>query len=252
MTNIPYLIDRLAETEYASFDDGIHGHKTPFGDFVTHPDFPGRWDCNQILRCKCSFENVGKMLDELARLYEPTGLKTWKISGHDPETDEALGRILPGMGWKAHHTIIMAYERRPSGSVKNSVEVRSVDPHHPDLEALMAENGRLGEGFAYHRSQSKRLGGEWLVAYLNGKPAGTTGWFLVNGIGRFRWVGTEEWARRQGVATAMIRYVQDHPAITQADKLTIFVGEEISDAYRLYESLGFVAVGRYFDWLKQP
>jgi GNAT superfamily N-acetyltransferase len=241
------LLASLAETEYASFDDGIHAQQTPFGTFVTHPDYPDRYDCNQLLRCQVEENCINEMLQDLERLYVPAGVAFRKVVGHDPVTNEVLTRELPRFGWKCRPCLMMAWTGNQPVPTPE-IGVKSVDPYGEDLKAVLGGDGERDRGFEYHRSQWKRLGGEWLVGYLDGKPAGCTGWYEVGGVVRHRWVGTMEWARRQGVATALLQHIQGLPVVKEAKALTIFVDEEIENAKRLYEKLGFQAVGSMWQW----
>src|SRR3954466_6896086 len=94
------LLGRLAETEYASFDDGKN-RVTDFGTFVSHLEFPTRYDPNQLLRCRCGARDIEDLLSTVEERYAPTGLSFRKISGHDALTWDALAAVLPGRGWKA-------------------------------------------------------------------------------------------------------------------------------------------------------
>ena len=79
------------------------------------------------------------------------------------------------------------------------------------------------------------------MAYLDGAPVGTTGWFAVGGIARFRQVATREPFRRRGVATTMLRHVQDHPGVRSQDALMIYCEAPATIAF--YERLGFRKAG---------
>ena len=87
------------------------------------------------------------------------------------------------------------------------------------------------------RGQAARVGGEYVVGYLDGQPAGCTGWFSIGGIARFRHVFTAPAFRGRGVATSLIHYLQHHPGVEACDELAILVGED--GPGELYEQLGF-------------
>lgn len=247
MNSDPTLLDRLAGVEYVLFRDPAHSRNTPFGTFVHHPDFPGRYDCNQLLECRCGPGQAAELFRELNRLYAGLNLGHRKISGHDEATLGVVAPIFKRERWELNcgrMTVLQAPPRRPANS---TVRIRAVDPFDPDLEAVQErrEDGTIDRGFLYHRSQTSRIGGEWLVAYLNDRPVGSTGWFISERIARFRFIGTVEAARGCGVATSLIRHVQDHPIVRRADHLCIHVNDD--GPVRLYEDLGFRTVGRMWE-----
>lgn len=246
------LLARLAEVEYVLFRDPARSRATPFGTFVHHPDFPTRYDCNQLLNCRCAPDQVPELARELDRLYAGLNLDFRKMSGHDDATLAALTPLFEREGWqvtRSRMTILSAPPVRPPNL---AVRIRVVDALDPDLEAVAerGKDGSISRGFLYHRSQTGRTRGEWLVAYLDGKPAGSTGWSIAGGIARFRFIGTIETARGRGVATTLIRHVADHPAVRAADHLCIHVNDD--GPVRLYEDLGFRTVGRMWEAMWYP
>lgn len=248
MTSDRRLLDRVAEMEYVLFRDPGHTRQTRYGTFVRHPGFPTRYDCGQLTNVRCAPGDAGRFLEELDRLYGGTRLQHRKISWHDPATTRELVPLLTRARWEIHGCRMMTWRAQPCRAVNLAVAVRVVDPFHPDLVALMTEMGRLDGGFAWHRSQTPRLGGEWLVAYLDGKPVGSTGWFAHGRMARYRFIGTEEGARGRGVATTLMRHVQDHPEVRRQDALVLHVGDD--GPVRLYEDLGFRTVGRAYDAMR--
>jgi GNAT superfamily N-acetyltransferase len=124
------------------------------------------------------------------------------------------------------------------------------DPDDHRAAIAKANHGHL-RALGYRQAQDPRLGGEALIGYVDDRPVGTTGWFIVDGVARFRPVSTIASYRRRGVATTLIRYVQDHPAVAAADGLVIYCSDD--GPVPLYEQLGFV---RYYEqwscFLKLP
>ncbi|MEK7764700.1 MAG: GNAT family N-acetyltransferase, partial [bacterium] len=245
-----HLLARLAEVEYVLFRDPAHSRATEFGTFVHHPNFPGRYDCNQLLDCRCPADRVPALVKELDGLYADLNLGFRKMSGHDEPTLAALTPMFEGERWKVNRSRMTIRSAPPVRAPNPAVRVRAVDPFDPDFEAVQErrEDGSFDRGFLYHRSQTARIGGEWLLATLDGKSAGSTGWFVAGGIARFRFIGTLESARGRGVATTLIRHVADHPAVQAADHLCIHVGDD--GPVRLYEDLGFRTVGRMWDAMR--
>ena len=239
------FLDRVAEMEYVLFRAPHHTRPEQFGTFIHHQDFPTRYDCAQLFDCRCAPGHAGRFLEELERLYGGTRLPHRKISFHDVATAAALRPALSRQGWHVTPGRMTIFRALPRRTLNPAVTVKAVDPYHPDLVALMTDMGRLEGGFAYHRSQTSRTGGEWVVAYLDERPVGSTGWFVHDHMARFRFIGTTESARNVGVASALVRHVQDHPTVREQDALVIMVNDD--GPVRLYEDLGFRSVGRIWD-----
>lgn len=229
---------RVGETEYLEVDPQ-HLRPGPFGDFYSHPDFPDRFDANQLCRVRCGPDEVSTMLEQLHRLYEPSGLGHRKVSGYDRDVWTHLEPRLKALGWGIWTTRLMLFRAEPEREPNPEVEVVVVPAGSSDLESLYrdGDGGELDRGFVLARSQAARMGVEYLVGYVDGEPAGCTGWFSTGGVARFRHVLTAPTFRKRGVATTLIRHVQRHPEVTACDELAIMVGEDGPGA--LYERLGF-------------
>lgn len=245
------LLDRMAETEYFLFRDPEYTAKSEFGTFISHPGFSSRYDCNQLFECSCTPGREKDFWGELGRLYEGRGLAFRKISGHDPVSFSVLEPFLSKAGWIFSKVRIMLWEAESEIPENPAVTVKAVDPFSPDLKMLYTEKsqskdgGGLDQGFAYHRSQTGRTKVEWLVAYLDGSPAGNTGWFVTGGMAGFTWVGTRREFRRRGVATSLIRHVQRSPRAAPG-ALTILANEQGASLYR---KLGFKDKGMLWEGL---
>jgi GNAT superfamily N-acetyltransferase len=243
--------ERLAYTEYTYLVDPVYRAETGFGWFYHHPDFPDRRDANQLLKCRCREGDVGKLVAHVEALYEPTGLPFRKLSGHDPATFEHLRRPLTQRGWKLYVTWMMVFDRSPERPINPDIEIQAFDATQaslPEVDRLNTEDGSVTSGHRFHRSQDARVGGEWLVGYLDGEPVSSTGWYVVGGVARFRRVMTMPEVQGQGAATTLIRYVQEHPIVREQDALTIHCGED--GPVRLYEQLGFTKRAKMFEFLK--
>ncbi len=64
----------------------------------------------------------------------------------------------------------------------------------------------------------------------------------MDGIARFRSIATQPWARQRGVASTLIRYVQNHPSVKRQEALVVCASARGS-VRKLYERLGFRAKG---------
>ncbi len=240
--------DRLAETEYAAVCDPAFTRRTRFGRFVDIPQFPGRRDAHQLVDVRCREDEIGEMLAELADLY-PTDLPFRKLAGHDPATFAHVEPALKERNWSLERVWMMTHQKPPERFLNPDVHVEVVAPTSENLKRVSPPEDFNPERHAYYLSQDPRLGGEVLVAYLGGQPVGSTGWFVVDGVARYRAVYVHPQARGRGVASAMLQHVQNHPVVRAQDALTIHVGEE--GPVRLYEALGFVKHSPFWEALRK-
>ena len=230
-------LDRLIETEYTGSYDPRYVRQTRFGRICLNPHAPER---NALFDCHCSAGEVEEMLAEAERICAGADLPLDKICGHDRQTYEYLKPVLEERGWEEASQVVMTFENKPRRPNNGEVEIEVIDPEN------MGTNQSYRTFFAdedmpawhYRCANEPRLGGEQLVGWLDGKPAGIAGWFAVGGIARFRSVVTQPWARRRGVASALILYVQNHPAVKGQEALVICAREK-GYPRRLYERLGF-------------
>ncbi|MFN2115698.1 MAG: GNAT family N-acetyltransferase [Anaerolineae bacterium] len=212
---------------------------TRFGRFVHDSRFPTRHDAHQLLDARCTPDEVPTLLGVLDELYEGAGCAFQKMTLHDASTAQHLIPQLVGRGWSCRRENLMPLRHAPVRFRSEEVDVRVVpydDPEAHRARVALANHGHL-RALRYRQAQDQRIGGEVLIGYLGGEPAGTTGWFVVDGVARFRPVSTIERFRLRGVATTLILHVQDHPAVRAADALVIFCGDD--GPIRLYEQLGF-------------
>ena len=188
-------VRRMAWTEYVQLLDPEYTRSTPYGRFVNHPDYPGRYDANQLLDCKCGEDEVEDLLSTLEHLYEPTGLAFRKISGHDPTTFAHLAPTLAERGWNVKRTNMMVFEEPPTRPMNPAVRVEERAAPCAELWRRIYSDFRESR-FGFYWEQNERLEGVFLVAWLGDEPVGTTGWFVVDRVARYRGVHTHESARR--------------------------------------------------------
>ena len=248
MTDNSVSIDRLVAPAYARFHDPAHTIRTRFGWFVRHPDFPDRWDANQLFNVRCEPTEIGDLLTELDELYSATDIPYRMMEFHDATTVEVLIPTLRAKGWRCWPRFVMQFLAKPKRTTNSDLIIRSVSFADPegDRAAMYAEHDRL-RSFQFRQSQDERLGGEVLIGYLDGYPVGHAGWFIVDGVVRFRPIGTRTVHRNKNVATTLVRYVQEHPTVREADTLCLFCDEDGPKG--LYEELGFVKRGQLWSAL---
>jgi GNAT superfamily N-acetyltransferase len=237
--------ERLTETEYHALLDPRFARLTRFGTFYSHPEFPDRYDANQLCRVRCARGQVDDMLQELYALCLAHRIGTPKVSSGSPDALAELGPELVARGWQMWVAALMLLSETPQRCGNSDLDVRSVPPTSPDLVTLYTSEGRLDGGFRLARSQFTRIGGEYLVGYVGETPVCCTGWFSVSGLIRFRHVFTAPHARGRGYATRLIRHVQEHPTVRSSEGLVIMVKD--SGPRRLYEELGFREAATFWD-----
>lgn len=88
---------RLGETEYAKLVDPACLRPSRCGEFYRRPDFPDRYDANQLIRLRCA--DTGVIREEVEALYAGTGLPFRKVSGYDPAVWERVAADLEREGW---------------------------------------------------------------------------------------------------------------------------------------------------------
>lgn len=239
---------RIGETEYAEHDPRF-ARPTPFGDFYSHPDFPDRYDANQLSRVSCGADDVDGMLQALDALYPPD-LAYRKVSGYSAEVWSHLEPALVDRGWGVWTTRILVHRRSAQKAPNPDVRIRAVPASSVELASFYQRDDGLDRGFELSRAQAARVGGEYLVGFLDGEPAGCTGWFVRGGIARFRHVFTSPSFRGRGVATSLIHHVQEHPAVVACDELAILVAHDGPGP--LYERLGFREVMHFWEAKNPP
>jgi hypothetical protein len=242
--NATRLLDRLAETAYAKSADPARVVEGLFGRFISTPECP-RWrDGNQLFDVRCGTAQLPALEAELDRHYAGLGLPYRLLTGHDVETYERLWPVLEGRGWRGSRTWILAAAQPSSREPNPDVTVEAAAADDPRVFELQVAAGRRPEGARFQQAHAARLGGQTFVASVDGRPAGTTGWFAVDGVGRYRWVGVAPWARQRGVASTLIQYVRALPEVQALDALALFCN--FDGPLALYEQLGFRRQG--FCW----
>ena len=235
---------RLGETEYALIDPRF-AHDSRFRTVYSHPEFRDRFDANQLCRVSCGPTELAEMLEDLDREFAQAKLNFRKVSGYDPDVWAHLAPALRQQGWEVFRSTLMLHAARSTRSANPDVVVRSVDPYSEDLEIFYREDGVLDRGFELARCQFERLGGEYIVGFMDSKPAGCTGWYVSDGIARFRHVWTAPWARGRGCATSLILHVQTHPVVGSTDGLVILVNDDGPKS--LYGDLGFREAAHFWE-----
>jgi ribosomal protein S18 acetylase RimI-like enzyme len=204
--------------------------------------FPDHFSANQLLDCRCSQGGLQKLMEWL----EPSsGSKpsVRQIQGHDADTLHHLQPVLLARGWHTDQYGLMLCEEYPRRTASPEVQIQVVDPAaDQEFTKIALASGAAPGAHAFRQAQDTRLGGEGLVAWLDGEPVGYGGWYVVDRIARFRRLGVVPEARGRGVGTTLVRYVQEHPCVRAQDALVIVTSRSGRQAM-LYRDLGFIERG---------
>ena len=234
--------ERLAETEYIYFVDPRYTVETPFGQFQNHPHYQHRMDGHQLARCRCPKGSADELLATLNELYAPLDLDYQYIMGHDAETYAYLAPILRAHGWETALIWMFTFDAEPSREPSQQIEVRTFDALTSSSDEIpniyQHVQGRHKEDLAFYCANDHRVGGEWAIAYLDGVPVSSTGWYCYDSLARFRPVATVPSAEGMGAATTLIRYVQEHPTVQDQEELVLLCREDGPISF--YQQLGFV------------
>lgn len=268
----------LIATEYALVsvlaelaDPGGEVADTPFGRVIRTPAFADRYDANQMLDVRFPAPIVPNTADPgtaeavealLGRMDVAFGeLPYRKLCGHDAKTWTHLAPALAAHGFAISPVHIMRWQDAPTRPINSAVQIEAIPTAAlmPDesaaatacLQVMGEAVGRSPGGQAFVVAASRHVVGEHLVGYLDGRPAGVTGWFCVDGVARFFPVETAEWARGRGVASTLIQRVQSTPAVRQARALALLCAAD-GGPVTLYQALGFVPVAPFWEAHRLP
>jgi GNAT superfamily N-acetyltransferase len=239
------LAEKLAATEYAIYSSPGHMHRSRFGIFVSLPDFPTRWDANQMFQVRCEKDQIDALLPELETLYKGTVAGFRKLAFHHAPTAEHLPDALLSLGWNCQRHMMMTLGTLPEAAPDPRVSVHGVAFDAAELARIYDDLDEL----RYRQAQDIRLGGEALIAEMDGEPVGATGWFVVDGIARFRLIHTIPGSRRRGVATALIREVVRRTRSRGIRQICIHCPEK--GPIGLYRGLGFQTQGLLWYCVRQ-
>lgn len=236
-------IAHLAETQYTGKYSPQYVQKTSFGRVCLDPRFPDR---NALFDCQSNTLPT-TLLNEINQVFNQNNLPFHHICGHNKNTYNNLQTVLPDHGWRETKQWIMLHKTKPRRPTNPSVHIETIPakdlPQSTSFKLFLTENDGA-YAWPYHCANEPRLGGEVLIGWLNNRPVGMCGWYVVNRIARFRSIVTQEWAWGQGVATTLIHYVQQHPTVCKQNALAIFSApKERHGAETLYEQLGFQKAG---------
>ncbi len=134
-----------------------------------------------------------------------------------------------------------------------ALEIRAVDYSEPVavglVEAALADlSGRYGgpgDGTPVDPAEFAPPEGAFLVAWLDGRPAGCGGWRTYHGdpaVAEIKRMFTVSGARGRGVATALLRALEDSARRAGRKRIILETGDRQPEAIALYRKAGYVRI----------
>ena len=164
----PVTLERLAQTDSPALGDP-EASGTAYGPQVR------RMGTTTLLADPCHPDGVDGLLAWVA----PHDIS--RITGTDAATLHRLWPRLEVAGW-SRGGLLMMVSQEPSAIATNpDVEIEVIDParlaQSPSYRKLLADDGAL-DHWQMEVETAWRLGGEVLVGWLDGRPAGRCGWYV--------------------------------------------------------------------------
>ncbi len=237
------LEDKLAATEYTELRSTGKLYDTDFGTFVADDRYLGiHGAClltDAMMPNNGSLEEFDEALEDLYRSH-PRLFR--KVTMHRKDASESPGAHLSARGFNVSEMLCMILREKPQLSASSSIQIRQLsnDGDWDDYRAIATACDTWGHPpLTDLRIECYlKLNASIFIAYLDNRPVGSTGFFVVDDVSRNCQVETIPQARRKGVATSLILTVQSHVASQNIEHLSIFVSPEL-DAHRLYLRLGY-------------
>ena len=244
----PITPARLAETTYALYAGPEHITTTPFGRLAADPRCPTEW---RFFDAHCGPDQVDALLQTVDACYPPEQ-KVRAIVGHDPATCTYLHPHLTRLGYQFFEQQLLVHEHPPELTANPAVTIQAVDAATDQAYYNVGLKQASPLVHEHRRIQDIRLGGEGLIAWLDGEPVGYGGWFIHGGLVRYRRLGTLPHARKKHVCTTIVRYVQNHPTVRAQQALIIGGSGGATGTTGIYQRCGFVQRGSLWMFVLVP
>lgn len=125
-----------------------------------------------------------------------------------------------------------------------SLEIRQIDPRS-EAGMEVFEGSSAEQILRYGRDGGRTVdelagdGAVFVIALLDGEPAGCGAVVALEpGVGELSRIFVKSSARRRGVASAIMAWIEDH-ARSKYDRLVLETGTAQEESMGLYESLGY-------------
>lgn len=258
--NAVRLARQVWHTEEQAFVAGASWVPVSQGQAVLHPEIPEVWDASFVGRLPPEVD-ARRLVSDTRRLLLDAGCGHVKIVVEDPRGFATVGRELRRLGLGERAYVTMLIRRMPTTRAGRApVVVRAVRTRQD--RAWMAEvRGAVrreapwfapevsGALDAWEDLQAATLDLTWLVAWLDGEPAGAAGLLMTEDGASLQSIATVPSLRRQGVASALVREVVRRAFARGAPWVSLLTDRDDHPRW-LYRKLGFREVGEVREYLR--
>jgi GNAT superfamily N-acetyltransferase len=147
--------------------------------------------------------------------------------------------------------------------VSRVLEIRAVPFDHPTAQVLIdgamadlaARYGGTGDDTPVDPADFRAPDGDFLVAYLDGVPVACAGWRSLGTDGttaELKRMYTRPQARRQGVARAVLRAVEESARASGRTQVALETGALQPEAIAMYEAAGYALIPNFGYYRDEP
>jgi ribosomal protein S18 acetylase RimI-like enzyme len=245
------LMDRLDERSAERLEP------TPFGPVLVHERLDRVHDLNFLRAERPGGASAEELAAATERVQGAAGIRHRRVNLRSEEERRRLEACFIAIGWEPQHFLLMAH-RGEVGRRPGLDAVREVD--EPALRALWAAGIRAepygkNEEVVQQLLEHKRvieaaIPTRFFAAGIDGELVSHAELYSEDGVGQIENVVTLPEFRGRGLASAVVaRAVRESQAA--GNDLTFLVADADDWPQRLYERLGFEAIGRYGRFLRK-
>jgi GNAT superfamily N-acetyltransferase len=253
--HVEALADEVFSAAEAQNRAGARCIRRPYGEIVTHPDYPHVFFLHYIAGLNAPGWDRGRLERVIEEEIPYAG--HYRVSSRDATTRDGLGRALEGAGYQAEHKLGMTQLADPELTAMpgiSVVQVRNDDDWTRLASLVMVDWAGQGEHAAaevvgLYRWRAKNLPQRYYLAYQGDQAVGFCGLFQHRTTGYIHALFTLAESRGRGVGTTMVIRSLEEARACGCDRtgLTCLSNSSLSQYYR---RLGFRVVGEEFTWMK--
>ena len=260
-------VDPVAETVLQTEDDflaiGCEEIRFPFGRVLRNPSQPLIYDVNCV-RAVVGRPSMDELWEAFRRIGGGKSMRYQRLVSREPQTIRWLDELLLPRGFTRQVCVAMAQQGSvPTAPVPKGFELHLVDREDRELLGkVCASQDKVRRKELWYGSvvssqmdemalRQMRLGGaEFLAAVTRtGRVAGSLLLWCREGVGFIAGGGTGPSHRRKGIASALVA-AATAVAREKGCSLVALTARRDDAPRRIYERLGFRAVGVSVDWVR--